>query len=146
MSVGHLVRRLFRHSGGTTRPRRRQRDGKAQTPHQGPRFFENDTTEWAIPIEDTESSVMPLAVYQLTTTNTPLLGTTTTKTAKTAMMLVGVDTGARIVYLGESEIVSTFLASNPGTDVGTAGTPGYNNISTLLCNTWAWAVNTVLSE
>ena len=61
------------------------------------------------------------------------------------MMLVGVDPGRRIVYIGESQILSTYLDAMPNVNPGTPDTPGYNSISTLICNIWGWAVNTVLA-
>ncbi len=102
--------------------------------------------QWAVPA--TNSPVIPLAVFEVTVSDPGvfLVRDPTTETEKTSMMMIGVNPEDRIVYLGESQMIDTYLDVNPVTGAGTLGTPGYNSISTLLCNIWAWAANTVMSE
>lgn len=94
------------------------------------------------------SPVIPLMVFQITQEINYLnpLQQDETKVEKIdEMMLVGVDPDRRIIYMGESQLIDTYFDSNPGTTAGESDTPYYSSITTLLCNTWAWAVNTVLS-
>lgn len=86
--------------------------------------------EWAEPQPGCE--VVPLAVMNTT--------------ERTNMMMVGVNPRRGVVYIGEAQMVASFLGNNPRVEAGTSGTPGYNSISTLMCNLWAWAAARVIGE
>jgi hypothetical protein len=94
------------------------------------------TSEWAVPADG--SSFQPLMVYQVTAVQKLIIGLIETgrTTTKSNMTLMGVDPTTRIVYFGETQLMTDFMGA----------TPGANSNSTLMCNTWAWAVDTVLGR
>ncbi len=104
----------------------------------------DQTGEWATPSDG--SSFVPLMVFQVTITATVFGIAIGTHVEKTNLSLMGVDPQRRVVYLGKTEFVDDYLRSVPSNPVGDPLTPRYNSITTLMCNTWAWAVRTVLGD
>jgi hypothetical protein len=101
----------------------------------------DDVASGAVPAVG--SGVTPLAVFRACIGEYSYVPTSV---FRTRAMLIGVDKGAGVVYLGESQSMTEFLGSAPpGNASGPASTPYYNSLTKLMSNIWAWAVETVLS-
>ena len=104
----------------------------------------DQTGEWTSPPDG--SGYVPLMVFQVTATATVFGITIGTQVEKTSMSLYGVNPTRRVVYLGKTEFMDDYLRSAPSNPGGDPLTPRYNSITTLLCNTWAWAVQTIRGQ